>query len=214
MLSFLPGGQRATGNGERPALSRNVSYWLLFTVTAAFLACSQPEPLPEYGQTPAFDLTERSGRSVSSEELAGKVWVADFIFTTCAGPCPLMSTHMAALQRATEGLDVELVSFTVDPERDTPEVLAEYAKRYKADPERWLFLTGAKQALYDMIQTGFLLAVDDGSLTEGGKPGPGIITHSTKFVLVDQQGRIRGYYSGDSANVVEEIVPDIQRLLD
>jgi protein SCO1/2 len=120
---------------------------------------------------------------------------------------------MAALQRATEDLDLPLVSFTVDPERDTPEVLAEYARRYKADRERWLFLTGPKQALYDMIQKGFLLAVDDGSLIEGGKPGPGIITHSVKFVLVDRQGRIRGYYSGDGAGVVDQILPDIRRLL-
>ena len=169
--------------------------------------------MPEYGATPDFELTERSGRTVTAGDLAGKVWVADFIFTTCAGPCPLMSTHMAALQRATEDLDVQLVSFSVDPERDTPEVLSEYAARYKADPERWLFLTGPKQALYDMIQKGFLLAVDDGSLTEGGKPGPGIITHSVKFVLVDREGRIRGYYSGEEAGVVQEILPDIQRLV-
>ncbi len=186
---------------------------LFLLVLALSCACSQPEPLPEYGATPAFELTERSGRTVSSAELAGKVWVADFIFTTCAGPCPLMSTHMAGLQRATAGMDVPLVSFTVDPERDTPEVLTEYAGRYKADPERWLFLTGPKQALYDMIQKGFLLAVGDGSLTEGGAPGPGIITHSVKFVLVDQQGRIRGYYSGEEANVVDQILPDIRRLI-
>ncbi|MCB1022258.1 MAG: SCO family protein [Acidobacteria bacterium] len=182
-------------------------------VLALFFACAQPEPLPEYGQTPAFELTERSGRTVSSSELAGKVWVADFIFTTCAGPCPLMSTHMASLQRALDGRDVELVSFTVDPERDTPEVLSAYAKRYKADPERWLFLTGEKQALYDMIKKGFLLAVDDGSLTQGDTPGPGIVTHSVKFVLVDQQGLIRGYYSGEEAGVVDAILPDIDRLL-
>lgn len=182
-------------------------------VVLLLAACSRPEPLPEYGQTPAFKLTERSGRTVSSSELAGRVWVADFIFTTCAGPCPLMSTHMAALQRATADLDVQLVSFTVDPETDTPDVLAEYAERYQADPERWLFLTGAKQAIYDMVKQGFMLAVDDGSLTPGGKPGPGLVTHSVKFVLVDRQGRIRGYYSGDSAGVVDEIVPDIERLL-
>jgi cytochrome oxidase Cu insertion factor (SCO1/SenC/PrrC family) len=191
-----------------------MSRLLLGVLAFALLGCSQPEPLPEYGQTPDFELTERSGRRVSSAELEGKVWVADFIFTTCAGPCPLMSTHMSALQRATADLDVQLVSFTVDPETDTPEVLAEYAKRYKADPERWLFLTGAKQALYDMIRKGFLLAVDDGSLTEGGKPGPGLITHSVKFVLIDREGRIRGFYSGDAANVVDEILPDIERLLD
>jgi len=191
-----------------------MSRLLLGALVVALLACSQPEPLPEYGQTPDFELTERSGRTVSSAELAGKVWVADFIFTSCAGPCPLMSTHMSALQRATEDLDIQLVSFTVDPETDTPEVLAEYANRYKADPERWLFLTGAKQALYDMIRKGFLLAVDDGSLTEGGKPGPGLITHSVNFVLVDREGRIRGFYSGDAANVVDEILPDLERLLD
>ena len=192
-------------------MSAFVRFFPLFCLLAA---CSQPEPLPEYGATPDFELTERSGRTASSSELAGKVWVADFIFTTCAGPCPLMSTHMAALQRAVADLDVQLVSFTVDPERDTPEILAEYAARYKADPERWLFLTGAKQALYDMIQKGFLLAVDDGTVVEGGKPGPGIITHSVKFVLVDQQGRIRGYYSGEEAGVVNAILPDIQRLVD
>ena len=191
-------------------MSHNVS---LLAILTASLACSAPEPLPDYGATPAFSLTERTGRTVSSSELAGKVWIADFIFTTCAGPCPLMSTHMAALQRATAGMDVQLASFTVDPERDTPEILVEYARRYKADPERWLFLTGPKQALYDMIQKGFLLAVDDGSLTEGGKPGPGIITHSVKFVLVDQQGRIRGYYSGQEGAVVDQILPDIRRLL-
>jgi protein SCO1/2 len=124
-----------------------------------------------------------------------------------------MSSHMADLQRATADLDVQLVSFTVDPERDTPEALAAYARRYKADPERWLFLTGPKQALYEMIQKGFLLAVDDGSMSEGGAPGPGIITHSVKFVLVDQHGRIRGYYSGEEAGVVDQILPDIRRLL-
>ena len=186
---------------------------ILTGIALSLAACSQPEPLPEYGQTPEFELTERSGRTVSSSELQGKVWVADFIFTTCAGPCPLMSTHMAALQRATSELDVQLVSFTVDPETDTPEVLAEYANRYKADPERWVFLTGEKQALYDMIRSGFMLAVDDGSLTEGGKPGPGLITHSVKFVLVDRNGQIRGFYSGDTANVVDEILPHIERLL-
>ncbi len=195
-------------------MSGNVRLIPTLAVIAAISSCGRLEPLPDYGQTPGFELTERSGRTVASTELAGKVWVADFIFTTCAGPCPLMSTHMAALQRAVSDLDVQLVSFTVDPERDTPEVLTEYASRYKADPERWLFLTGSKQALYDMIQEGFLLAVDDGSLAEGGKPGPGIITHSVKFVLVDQRGRIRGYYSGDAANVVAEIEPHIRRLLD
>ncbi|MEZ5364700.1 MAG: SCO family protein [Bryobacterales bacterium] len=104
-------------------------------VLALFFACAQPEPLPEYGQTPAFELTERSGRTVSSSELAGKVWVADFIFTTCAGPCPLMSTHgvAAAGTRRTRRRAGPLHR---RPGTRYPEVLSGYAKRYKADPER------------------------------------------------------------------------------
>ncbi len=176
-------------------------------------ACSRPEPLPVLSQVPDFVLTERSGRSISLADFKGGVWVADFIFTTCAGPCPLMSRHMAGLEDRLGGRDVRLVSFTVDPERDTPEILAEYAKRYGADPDRWLFLTGEKQALYDMIRDGFLLAIDDGALSPDGKPGPGIITHSVKFVLIDGAGRIRGYYSGEEDDVAEKILPDIDRLL-
>lgn len=184
-------------------------------VGAALVAtgCSRPEPLPVLSEVPDFVLTERSGRSVSRADFEGEVWVADFIFTTCAGPCPLMSRHMARLQDRLGERKVRLVSFTVDPERDTPEILAEYAKRYGADPDRWLFLTGEKQALYDMIRKGFLLAIDDGSLSADGKPGPGIITHSVKFVLIDGAGRIRGYYSGEEADVAEKILPGIDRLL-
>lgn len=179
------------------------------------LGCSTPEPLPDYGEVPDFELTERSGRTVSRAELLGQVWAVDFIFTTCAGPCPLMSTNMKRLQAALpDREDVRLVTMTVDPERDTPEALSEYARRYGADPERWLFLTGGKQELYDLIQTGFLQAVDDGSLTPDGQPGPGIITHSTRFTLVDRAGRIRGFYFGSEEEVVEAILPDIERLLD
>ncbi|MBI1352905.1 MAG: SCO family protein [Acidobacteria bacterium] len=187
---------------------------LLIVALLAGLGCAAPEPLPDYGAVPGFELTERSGRTVSSHDFDGKVWVADFVFTTCAGPCPRMSANMKRLQAALpDSPDVRLATFSVDPERDTPEILAEYAKRYGADPERWLFLTGDKQALYDLIRKGFLQAVDDGSLTEGGKPGPGIITHSTRYTLVDRHGRVRGFYHGEEAGVVQAILPDLERLL-
>lgn len=186
---------------------------LLVAGLFASLACSQPEPLPVLSEVPAFSLTERSGAAVSDADLSGGVWVADFIFTRCTGPCPRMSRHMAELQGALGERDVRLVSFSVDPERDTPQALAEYARRYGADPERWLFLTGEKEDLYRMIQKGFLLAVDDGAVTPDGEPGPGIITHSVKFVLIDRENRIRGYYSGEEANVVEQILPDLDRVL-
>jgi protein SCO1/2 len=102
---------------------------------------------------------------------------------------------------------VRLVSFTVDPERDTPEVLAEYARRFQADLERWLFLTGPKEPLYRLVGEGFRLAVEDGG------PQAGLITHSTRFVLVDQHGRIRGYYNGAEPGTTAALLPDIRALL-
>lgn len=151
------------------------------------------------------------------DDLRGKVWVADFIFTNCAGPCPRLTSHMSRLQEALAGVagggEVRLVSFSVDPEKDTPEVLAEYGRRFRADFTRWSFLTGGKQAIYDLIFEGFKLAIDDGALSKDGTPGPGIITHSVRFVLVDREGRIRGYYPGEDADIVERIAPDIERLL-
>jgi protein SCO1 len=164
--------------------------------------------MPVYGTLPAFEFVERSGESVSLESLKGKVWVADFIFTHCAGPCPLISSKMSRLQKAVRELDdVRLVSFTVDPERDTPEVLREYAQRYQAEPERWLFLTGPKEPLYQLVGEGFHLAVEDGE-SEAGQ-----VTHSTRFVLVDQQGRIRGYYDGAQPGTADALLPDIRALL-
>lgn len=164
--------------------------------------------LPDLGMLPGFSLVERDGSAVTLETLRGKVWVADFVFTHCAGPCPLLSAKMSRLQKAVSDLeDVRLVSFTVDPERDTPEVLAEYSQHYNADAQRWLFLTGPKEPLYRLVGEGFLLAVD------AGGPDAGLVTHSTRFVLVDRQGHIRGYYDGAEPGTVEQIVPDIRLLL-
>lgn len=164
--------------------------------------------LADFGALPDFELVERDGSTVTLESLRGKVWVADFVFTHCAGPCPLLSSKMSRLQKVVSDMDdVRLVSFSVDPERDTPEVLAEYSLRYNADPARWLFLTGQKEPLYRLVGEGFLLAVDDGG------PDAGLITHSTRFVLIDRQGHIRGYYDGAEPGTIEEIVPDIRLLL-
>jgi protein SCO1/2 len=170
-------------------------------------SAGRPE-LPVYGTLPEFELAERGGSTVTLQSLKGNVWVADFVFTHCAGPCPLLSSKMSRLQKAVRDLDgVRLVSFTVDPERDTPEVLAAYARRYQADAGRWLFLTGPKEPLYRLVGEGFLLAVDDGG------PQAGLITHSTRLVLVDQQARIRGYYDGAEPGTVEALLPDIRALL-
>jgi len=144
---------------------------------------------------PKFTLTERSGQPVTLESLKGKVWVADFVFTRCAGPCPLMSAAMAKLQAALmdrgDRDSIRLVSFSVDPTYDTPEVLREYADRFKADPKFWLFLSGARPGMWSLVKEGFKLPVfenTDNPLMPIG--------HSLSFVLVDKSGRIRGYYRG------------------
>ncbi len=172
---------------------------------------AQYDELPILSAVPDFALTERSGRTVELSELAGRVWVANFVFTQCPGPCLLLSQRMSRLQESLQDRpDVRLVSFSVDPENDTPEVLTDYAKRWQADPHRWLFLTGDKTDLYHLIKDGFKLAVDGGDQPDS--PDPGIITHSLRFVLVDRQGRIRGYYQSDESGQEEKILAAIRRL--
>lgn len=120
------------------------------------------EGLQVFGTVPEFSFVERNGRRVGLSDLRGKVWIANFIYTHCTETCPLQTAQMARLQADLGGGgDVRLVSITVDPEQDTPEVLAEYARGYGADSERWLFLTGEKAAIYRLAQEGFHLSAVD-----------------------------------------------------
>jgi protein SCO1/2 len=169
-----------------------------------FCGCSGKQPpLPVYGQVPGFDLTAETGQPFNRKSLDGKVWVADFIFTTCAGPCPRMSSLMRQAQQVTSSMpDVRLISFTVDPEHDTPAALAEYATRYHAQPERWRFLTGSREALDHLMRDAFKLGNVDGSMI-----------HSTRLVLLDRQSRIRGYYGTSEDDPVVQLVRDIKRVL-
>jgi protein SCO1 len=180
---------------------------LALSVTLLLTGCAGSAAIPDYSAVPEFSLTERSNRSVTREDLDGQVWVADFIFTHCAGICPTMSSNMQKLQDMLPK-EVRLVSFTVDPYNDTPEILTEYAKRYNADPDRWLFLTGEEQAIQNLSVGGFKLALDP---TGGTEAEP--ITHSSRFVLVDRKGRIRGYYGTEEANTLDRIVADAKKLL-
>src|SRR2546425_6501414 len=167
-----------------------------------FCGCSGKQPpLPVYGQVPGFDLTAETGQPFNRKSLDGKVWVADFIFTTCTGPCPRMSSLMREVQQAAIP-DVQLVSFSVDPEHDTPEALALYAARYHAQPERWHFLTGQREALDHLARDAFKLSNVDGSLV-----------HSTRLVLVDRQSRIRRYYTTSDDDPAAQVVRDIKRVL-
>ena len=167
----------------------------------------RPSPLPVYGSVPDFELTERSGRTVRLADLKGRIWVADFIFTSCAGPCPMLSQQMSGFQTAlARAPEIRLVSFSVDPERDTPAVLSEYAARYKADRERWLFLTGDRTTVYRLIREGFRLTVEEEPESEGQ------ILHSLRFALVDRAGQVRGYYNGDDPESLRRLLPDVDRL--
>jgi protein SCO1/2 len=170
-------------------------------------ACSRKVDLPVMNMAPEFTLIERSSREVKNQELAGKIWIADFVYTSCGGMCPIMTEKMRKLQDKLPA-EIKLVSFSVDPDVDTPAVLTEYAKKFGADPNRWLFLTGSKESLFKLSKDGFKLAVDD---TGGTELEP--ITHSSRFVLVDQQGRIRGYYSMEDPAELARIIKDAKSLL-
>ena len=162
--------------------------------------------LSSYGTVPSFELVNQDAQRFGSGQLAGKIWIADFIFTSCPGPCPLISSRMSELQKPLEKTDIHLVSFTVDPEKDTPEVLRAYAEKLHAQLKRWDFLTGPRTAIYALARDGFKLAVSDGS-DETGMP-----IHSTRIVLVDRRGVIRGYYDALAPDAVTKLLADANHL--
>jgi protein SCO1/2 len=184
----------------------------------------------DYGGVPDFSLTERSGRTVGLKDLRGHFWIADFIFTRCTGTCPILSAHMTTLARRLSGAsgsagtagptnatgsatpaDLRFVSFSVDPQWDTPEVLDRYAASLGGVDPRWLFLTGPHDTMHRLIGEGFHLSVAE---KQPGEAAAGeLITHSDRFVLVDPAGRIRGYYHGDDEESVRTLVADLEKLL-
>jgi protein SCO1/2 len=160
------------------------------------------EPLKNYGPAPSFTLTDTDGADFSSDALADKIYVADFFFSTCAGPCPTMSANMKKIQDHFEGReDVALASFTVNPIYDTPEVLAKYAAKLRADTRQWRFLTGTVEELLRISVDGFMIGDPDN-----------LMNHSQKFVLVDRAGLIRGYFEGTSDEEVKQLIKAIERL--
>jgi len=192
--------------------------WALLVLAGAGMAVGlwllqrAPPPPPVLGAVPDFSLTERSGRTVRRADLDGQPWVADFIFTRCTGMCPALSTQMREVRRRAgeAGLAARFVSFSVDPTHDTPEVLAEYAPRFGAGDD-WLFLTGPRDALYGLIGAGFKLSVAERS-AEAVAQGGELIAHSDRFVLVDGEGRIRGYYHGTDAAMPDQLLRDLAGL--
>lgn len=187
------------------------------------------EKLDVYGRVPEFSLTERSGRQLTLADLRGKVWVANFIYTQCTETCPIQTAQLARIQAEFAGEEsLRLVSITVDPERDTPAALSRYAERYGAHPDRWLFLTGDKRAIYRLAKEGFSLGVvdpDDQAQTSRHLPlfGPtpalathgskGLVIHSARLVLVDRQARIRAYHLPNDEDSLQRLRANVRLLL-
>ena len=197
--------------GPRPWTPVLAGLTFLLAIGIAFSVLRKPvKPLPVLGTLPSFSLVSKDGDAVSLEGLRGRPWVADFIFTRCAGTCPAMTAKMAELQRARPGL--ALVSFTVDPENDTPEVLSRYAKNAGAQ-KGWLFVTGRRESIYALSTQGFKLAAMEVPKGEQGV-GDGPFLHSSRFVLVDGLGRIRGFYDSEEPGTLRALEADLGRLED
>ena len=188
-------------------------FWLaLLAIPAAWpliwaLKTPIPPKLPVLATLPAFQLTDQAGHPFGSKELEGRAWVASFIFTRCATACPAITATMSRIQDRTRnlGASFHLVSFSVDPEFDTPERLATYAKAHRASPRLWSFLTGPDAEVKEAVVKGLKIAVGREQSDDGRFDG---IFHGSHLVLVDQRGRVRGYYDSDDREVVEQVVRD------
>jgi len=175
----------------------------LATSVYSFRQAAQNIDLPIVGKVNDFQLIDVNGKELTLVDLRHKVWVVNFFFSTCSDICPMMTKNMAALHRSYKMLDdVAFVSITVNPENDSPSTLGEYAKKYQADTAQWHFLTGSREAITELMVRNFKL---------GSSKEP--IFHSSKFVLVDRKGQIRGYYDGTSTEDVQKLFRNIAILI-
>ena len=168
------------------------------------LGADTESDLAVHRQVPDFSLIDLRGAPLALSDLHGKIWVADFIFTRCVAACPLMTVKMKRLQEEFVESGIYFISFSVDPEYDTPDVLLRYANRFGVDGNRWFFLTGEKKVIYHLTQEGFGLAIGQQESE---------VLHSARFVLVDHRGQIRGYYDSNEDEALQKLRRDIPQLL-
>ena len=182
---------------------------VLITAAARIFKASERRDIEEtvpLGNVPEFRFTTQEGKPLTRADLLGKVWIVDFFFTRCPGPCPVMTSRMAEVSRAlNKTKDVRLVSVSIDPTHDTPEVLAQYASRLNADPGRWIFLTAPQKEIEDFTQRGMLQVL--------AKDPNNVPTHSTRFLVIDREGRIRKSRNLDEPELVQKLFMDIGGLL-
>jgi protein SCO1/2 len=186
--------------------------WLLIGFLIA--GCSttkRPSHLDDYGTVPAFSLRDQTGGTLTDAWLRGKITIVDFVFTRCDTVCPMLSAKMARLDEQTKDLPtVQLLSFSVDPTYDTPPVLAEYAKRWGAEPARWRFVTGEYPAVQALVEGALMTAMEDeGKTTPTGAPD---IRHGGHLLLIGPDLRIRGVYDSNDDDAMK-ILPDDVRAL-
>ncbi|MBM7703198.1 SCO family protein [Metabacillus iocasae] len=181
---------------------------MMILLLVALTACNSDIPDRLDWELDDFSYVNQEGDTVSKESLKGDIWVADFIFTNCETVCPPMTANMAKLQKMAEeeGLDVRFVSFSVDPEVDSPERLKEFASQFNTDLSKWDFLTGYKQ---DEIQE---FALDNFKTIVQKPKDEDQVIHQTSFYLVDQEGKVVKDYSGVSDTPYEEIIEHIKTL--
>lgn len=213
-----PRPQTAAGGGPAwgPAVRRGLIWGILVAALAVVALATferrgqRAAPPPILGEVPAFSLTNRDGRTVSRDDLAGTPWIADLLFTRCTLVCPAMTARMARLDRTLPAEGLRLVSLSIDPEHDTPQVLEAFASAVDAS-DRWLFLTGDLAVIDPLVRDGLKLAVDRLSAEEAPDPGTRIV-HSDRFLLIDPQGRIRGYYDPFDPASIERLEHDLAAL--
>lgn len=200
-------GERRGGAGRR------LLVLAMALVLAAGGACRPQSSLPLLWQGPEFALTDQTGQPFASSDLSGKVVVANFIFTSCTDICPLLTGTMSRVRdelRSARLLREKamLVSFSVDPEQDTPAALAEYSARFNADPAEWKFLTGDRRQIDDLLTIGYKV----GAPPRIAKPGAAAeIVHTNRFALVDANGQVRALLRGDELDV-SQLVEEVRRL--
>ena len=189
-------------------LEKLVSSWIFWAIAVTFLFAfpilksvkrQLPDPLPVLSQVPEFKLTNENGRSFGSQDLEGKVYVASFIFTSCQTVCPNLLTKLKTVQHRLRGVvdRAAILSFSVDPETDTPEVLYRKAREFHANPNVWRFITGRTEEMKTLLIDGFKVPMGEKSKAENIYD----VAHSNKLVLVDQKGNIRGYYGTEKDDI-------------
>lgn len=186
-----------------------VAFPILSIAILAATGTFNTKELSVFGEVPDFSLQERNGETITKASFRNKVWVASFVFTHCAGQCPLIMEQVKRVHKALHFKEnFRILSISVDPKRDTPEVLTSYADKLGADPFKWWFVTGKQNEIQSLIQNGFRLsAADDGA--DAGQD----VTHSQKLVLIDGFGRIRGYYDANEDSEMKSLLKDAKSLI-